>query len=83
MPFPGLEVTRQKNLFDSESHIGPIVAVSSLYYINITIANDTSRVIRSCGIHTLTALKVSFTLLVKILSTGVTLDDCHLRSSCF
>jgi hypothetical protein len=68
-----------------------------MYYKNIMIVNDTSRVVRmipklgaSLIIIMRTTLEVSFmllelsiVLLEGINSTGITHDDCHLRLSCF
>jgi hypothetical protein len=63
-----------------------------LYYKNITIVNDTSRVIRvtivsdtplSPMIVILMTLEALFMLLEHIYSTGVTHDDRHLRLSYF
>jgi hypothetical protein len=66
----------------------PVSSTSGLYYKNIRIVNDTSRVIRSdapsCGITIiLTTLEVSFMVIENIYSTGVPHDDCHLQSLYF
>ncbi len=74
-----------------------LTLTGGLYYNNITIINDTSRVIRmmlQLGVSlrniTLMTTEVSFKLLVSssmllenIYSSGVTHDDHHLRSSYF